>query len=1054
MKDVNPAREASDTDTANGNSSDASCVKVEESKEDVNKNEMASQNPENVDNEAASDVTQDMSQEEASHENGNEDGAKKQEEAKPETNKFVPKYNYSSDQWSPINTSGKKCYDLNLLKQIKDDPLSKDKPDIPKLDQCNANIIRSSPFADPFSLSNLASMRPTSDALFPNFIKMPGGAPKNMSRDGKREGRNNIPSGKSSAKLTSSPSMNSPMKPNVIRMSLSLREDVKLNETENAWRPTRFKKDNLTEEERKTQELYKKFTGILNKLTPQKFDTLLEKVKTLPIDTQSRMEGVIDLVFEKAIDEPNFSEAYANMCSKLSLLKVPSNHSPDQCVNFRALILNRCQAQFVTKKVDESVEKLQKEMAECTDPAKKKELTLMLAEENRRVRMRSVGNVRFIGELYKLKMLKSKIMVYCMNYLIEELEEEKLECLCKLLTTIGQQVEIELKAELDEVFKKMQRIVSQKSNKISSRVRFMLIDVIELRRRQWVPKSVIDLQPRMMDQIQKEAEQQHRQTELLNSSMGSSVGYGRRDEGGRSKRGAGDVRRQQNVIFDNSNNWKTTKTKYPFDASKFKAVSNNKTLDNIKLAPSRTAWSQGWGTKSASTTSPIVNLPSTTNKFSILEDIQTDAPTQKAVDTPGYYSKGASIERSTFNFPSSTSGNRSGSAGVPRNNNEARPSAPRTPAPHVEVAPVAQVAINEQQQNLVKSIIEQSILTPDDNELVEEIKLRFKPEHHSSVVAAIFNSVIEKPTKDIIVISKSLTHLIATNTISARNFVTGLDDIFEIAPDLYIDIPMLYNNLGILIVPHIEKKHISLADIFKLSSAIIAANQGQLFLKAIIKDLKTSMGPSFVKSKWRESGLQVKQWMEEDQVPKFISEFEFLEGEAQQEEESPKTVNPAEARTKLLQLMIGEENSECIRGWIKDNIGKSSNEEPFLRSLTQAIFEYALFDPKSKGEPYFNPDRASKYFELLQEFGTSRSTMEASCLFGIQQLIHQLEHPQGLTLKIFQYLHEQYLISLDGFTAWEESELEPEGKGVMLKALTSFFTNIKEADNEDSLSED
>lgn len=40
---------------------------------------------------------------------------------------------------------------------------------------------------------------------------------------------------------------------NVIHVSLSLREDVKLNQTKDAWRPARFKKDNLTEEEFKTQ---------------------------------------------------------------------------------------------------------------------------------------------------------------------------------------------------------------------------------------------------------------------------------------------------------------------------------------------------------------------------------------------------------------------------------------------------------------------------------------------------------------------------------------------------------------------------------------------------------------------------------------------------------------------------------------------------------------------------------------------------------------------------------------------------------------------------------
>lgn len=49
---------------------------------------------------------------------------------------------------------------------------------------------------DSFSLSHLASMRPTSDALFPVFVKPSGGGSKNMSREGKRDSRNAMPSGK------------------------------------------------------------------------------------------------------------------------------------------------------------------------------------------------------------------------------------------------------------------------------------------------------------------------------------------------------------------------------------------------------------------------------------------------------------------------------------------------------------------------------------------------------------------------------------------------------------------------------------------------------------------------------------------------------------------------------------------------------------------------------------------------------------------------------------------------------------------------------------------
>lgn len=62
------------------------------------------------------------------------------------------------------------------------------------------------------------------------------------------------------------------------------------------------------------QELLRRVRSILNKLTPQMFQQLMKQVMELSIDTEERLKGVIDLVFEKAISEPNFSVAYANMC--------------------------------------------------------------------------------------------------------------------------------------------------------------------------------------------------------------------------------------------------------------------------------------------------------------------------------------------------------------------------------------------------------------------------------------------------------------------------------------------------------------------------------------------------------------------------------------------------------------------------------------------------------------------------------------------------------------------------------------------------------------------
>ena len=47
------------------------------------------------------------------------------------------------------------------------------------------------------------------------------------------------------------------------------------------------------------QELYRKVRSILNKLTPQKFQTLTQQIIELDIDTAERLEGAIDLIFEK-----------------------------------------------------------------------------------------------------------------------------------------------------------------------------------------------------------------------------------------------------------------------------------------------------------------------------------------------------------------------------------------------------------------------------------------------------------------------------------------------------------------------------------------------------------------------------------------------------------------------------------------------------------------------------------------------------------------------------------------------------------------------------------
>ncbi|XP_049327363.1 uncharacterized protein LOC111191621 isoform X1 [Astyanax mexicanus] len=286
-------------------------------------------------------------------------------------------------------------------------------------------------------------------------------------------------------------------------------EDVQLNQAANAWRPGLKKASERAEEKKddpeakKTQEMLGCFRSILNKLTPQMFDRLIQRVNELAIDSEERLKGVIDLVFEKAIREPHFSETYAKMCHCLVDLKVPTSDNPAVTAEFRTLLLRCCQKEFQKNKDDdEIIAAKRKQLDAATETEERQRLKEELEQAENKARRRSLGNIKLIGELFKLKMLADSIIHKCIAKLLNDNAEESLECLSKLLSTIGKGIDERDKTLMDQYVIKIDNII--RARKSSTRIRFMLQDVLDLRRNKWVPRRA-DLGPKMIAQIHEEA---------------------------------------------------------------------------------------------------------------------------------------------------------------------------------------------------------------------------------------------------------------------------------------------------------------------------------------------------------------------------------------------------------------------------------------------------------------------------------------------------------------------------------------------------------------------
>lgn len=222
--------------------------------------------------------------------------------------------------------------------------------------------------------------------------------------------------------------------------------------------------------------VFRKVRGILNKLTPEKFQKLSDDLLRIELSSSIILKGVILLIFEKALDEPKYSSMYAQLCKRLSE-EAPNFEPPDKPCTFRVLLLNKCKAEFDKR-------------AETLEQYGNKQI--MEEDERRQLAKRKMlGNIKFIGELGKLEILADGILHRCIQELLKtrgEDSSEDLECVCQILRTCGRILDSDQgKNLMDQYFERM--AILAENQELAPRIRFMLKDVIDLRLGRWVPRK-------------------------------------------------------------------------------------------------------------------------------------------------------------------------------------------------------------------------------------------------------------------------------------------------------------------------------------------------------------------------------------------------------------------------------------------------------------------------------------------------------------------------------------------------------------------------------------
>ncbi|XP_050413328.1 eukaryotic translation initiation factor 4 gamma 3 isoform X3 [Patella vulgata] len=391
------------------------------------------------------------------------------------------------------------------------------------------------------------------------------------------------------------------------------------------------------------------------------------------------------------------------------------------------------------------------------------------------------------------------------------------------------------------------------------------------------------------------------------------------------------------------------------------------------------------------------------------------------------------------------------SSSNPASRERSRSREPRMDKP--EAAPVPGILSEDEMEKKTKTIIDEYLHINDLKEALMCVSEISNPATVHLFIEFSINHVLERSSKARQQTGHLHHDLVSKKIISVDSYLKGLNQTLQIAEDMEIDIPKIWQYLGELIGPMIQDGSVPLNFLKQACEPLQASGKSGVVVAAVLHDASQRLGHKKVASLWKSSALEWTDFVSAKNVTEFLAD-EKLEFTVAADSQPSTPVDKVSFETIQEQLLVRLRDvnfdNEHMFDWIEANIPDESTKNPkFIRTLMTVVCKSAV----SEGPNYkVNENVIKQRQSLLVKYLDSQQEFEIQALYALQAFVKELQHPGGVLRTFFETLYDEDIISEDAFNQWSNSNdpAEQEGKGVAMKQVVHFFAWLKEGEQDES----